>query len=430
MNREEIHFIVDSLFVGNELEQGTLRLEEDRWVNLKNFKDPIVVFASKGDNITPPQQALNWIYKVYKTVDEIKRNGQVIVYIIHQKIGHLGIFVGSKVARKEHSAIIGTVDMIEYLSPGLYEMVITDGEEGFEDSRTVEFVEREMEDILQLDDGFDDEVAFGAVSAFSRFNDTMYLTYVSPSVRAVINETTAEAIRQIHPLRMQRYLVSDNNPLFWGCKMIAPTVKEYRKHVQPDNLFLKWEKYYAEAVVASLNNFQYHRDQLFGFLFKSMYENHAVKTLFPEQKKADVVDARFHYPHFDGREKELWLETMKQGGNEAAIIRIVLLVSSADKSIDQREFLEILRVIEDNDKLKRLEPGEIKRLLKEQAAMVDYDKDAAITTLTHLLPGKAERINAYDVANGIARADRVVDAREEIILERIRTTLELEPLAN
>jgi pimeloyl-ACP methyl ester carboxylesterase len=48
MNAEEIHFIVDSLFVGNELEQGYLKLQDGKAIHLKNFKDPIVVFASQG----------------------------------------------------------------------------------------------------------------------------------------------------------------------------------------------------------------------------------------------------------------------------------------------------------------------------------------------------------------------------------------------
>jgi poly(3-hydroxyalkanoate) synthetase len=44
-------------------------------INLKNFKEPIFVFASSGDNITPRPQALNWIYKVYGSV--CTDNGQI-----------------------------------------------------------------------------------------------------------------------------------------------------------------------------------------------------------------------------------------------------------------------------------------------------------------------------------------------------------------
>ncbi|MGD9247017.1 MAG: DUF3141 domain-containing protein [Desulfobacteraceae bacterium] len=42
-----------------------------------------------------PQQALNWIVKVYGSVDEIRRNGQIIIYMVHESIGHLGLFVSN-----------------------------------------------------------------------------------------------------------------------------------------------------------------------------------------------------------------------------------------------------------------------------------------------------------------------------------------------
>ncbi|HQP07384.1 MAG TPA: DUF3141 domain-containing protein, partial [Smithellaceae bacterium] len=121
MNDEEIHYIVRNLFVGNKLERGELELQEGRKLNLKDIESPILVFASMGDNITPAQQALNWIPRVYSSVEDIRRHGQVVVYIVHQEIGHLGIFVAGSVAKKEHREIIGNFDMIDCLPPGLYE---------------------------------------------------------------------------------------------------------------------------------------------------------------------------------------------------------------------------------------------------------------------------------------------------------------------
>ena len=52
-----------------------------------------------GDNITPPQQAFNWVADVYGSTEEIKARGQVIVGLMHEDIGHLGIFVSGKVAK-------------------------------------------------------------------------------------------------------------------------------------------------------------------------------------------------------------------------------------------------------------------------------------------------------------------------------------------
>ena len=72
-------------------------------------RSPIMLFASMGDNITPPQQAFNWVADVYGSTEEIKARGQVIVGLMHEDVGHLGIFVSGKVAKKEHAQIVSVL---------------------------------------------------------------------------------------------------------------------------------------------------------------------------------------------------------------------------------------------------------------------------------------------------------------------------------
>ena len=102
LNAEEIQFIVDELFVGNNLAAGRIKTSDGTVIDLRNIRSPIVVFCSKGDNVTPPQQALDWILDLYESVDDIRSYGQTIVYTIHETVGHLGIFVSGGVAKKEH----------------------------------------------------------------------------------------------------------------------------------------------------------------------------------------------------------------------------------------------------------------------------------------------------------------------------------------
>ena len=80
---EEMRFIVYELFVGNKLTKGTIVSSDRRRIDLKAIRAPIVGIASWGDNITPPQQALNWITDLYDSVDEIRANGQTIIYTLH-----------------------------------------------------------------------------------------------------------------------------------------------------------------------------------------------------------------------------------------------------------------------------------------------------------------------------------------------------------
>ena len=72
LNAEEIQFIVDELFVGNNLAAGEIQTSDGIAIDLRNIRSPIVVFCSKGDNVTPPQQALGWILDLYDSVDEIR----------------------------------------------------------------------------------------------------------------------------------------------------------------------------------------------------------------------------------------------------------------------------------------------------------------------------------------------------------------------
>ncbi len=96
LNAEEIQFIVEELFVGNRLTAGKIRNSDGGRIDLREIRSPIIVFCSFGDDITPPQQALDWILDLYDSVDEIIANGQTIIYSLHQSIGHLGIFVSAR----------------------------------------------------------------------------------------------------------------------------------------------------------------------------------------------------------------------------------------------------------------------------------------------------------------------------------------------
>src|SRR6201984_2061051 len=123
LNAEEIQSIVDDLFIGNKLAAGQIQTLDGTAIDLRNIRSPIVVLCSEGDNVTPPQQALGWILDLYENVDDIRARGQTIIYAIHENIGHLGIFVSGKVARKQHDEFSSNIDLIDTLPPGLYEAI-------------------------------------------------------------------------------------------------------------------------------------------------------------------------------------------------------------------------------------------------------------------------------------------------------------------
>jgi tellurite resistance protein/pimeloyl-ACP methyl ester carboxylesterase len=428
MGAEEISFITRSLFVGNELEKGLVELQEGQPINLKNFKDPIFVFASCGDNITPPPQALNWIYKVYGSVREIKRNNQIIVYMVHENIGHLGIFVSGKVVGKEHREIIGCIDMIEYLVPGLYEMVIkANASNPAAEDYTVQFESRKMADILAMDDGLEDEAAFVPVDAVSNFNDACYRNWFQPGIRALVTPWMAEYLRQLHPLRFQRYLWSDANPFAWPFSLWASTVKQSRKPVSPENPFVAAETYFSNTVTTMLNFYRDTRDYTQELLFKFIYGNPwtgfwwGAQPQWPEQEHTEEESRLL-------KQKELAYaaKNADRGGFSEAVIRIIIAVTTVDQVFDKRQVKAAAKVVQKHERFENLEPENLKQMVRDQARILSARTDLAIDGLAAMLPTPAEREEAFDIALKIAVADFQVDINERQLLNQIRQTLGLD----
>ncbi len=260
LNKKEMDSIVQNLLVGNKLSSNEVTSADGKvTVNLYNLPSPIVVFASWGDNITPPSQALNSIPDLYDSVDEIRAHNQTIVYCLHKEVGHLGIFVSAKVADREHTEIISMIEMIDALPPGLYEAIIEDTRpdmpylELLDGRYVIKFEARTIEDILALDDGREDERPFEVVKRVVEINQSLYDAFLSPVVQAVSSEMTAHWWRMLQPERTQRYMLSDINPAMRPLKVSAQMVREQRQPVSSDNVFLKLETRMSDGIIAFLD---------------------------------------------------------------------------------------------------------------------------------------------------------------------------------
>lgn len=428
LSAREIHFITRTLFVGNELEQGLLELEEGKPISLKNFKDPIFVFASSGDNITPPPQALNWIVKVYGSVEEIKRQEQIIIYMVHENIGHLGIFVSGRVAAKEHREIISCLEMVEYLVPGLYEMVITDsaanpdiGDYG------VQFEVRDMSDILALDDGLEDEKAFVPVAEISEANDAAYRQWVQPWMRLMANPWLAEWSRQIHPLRVQRYGWSDLNPWCWPLGALSTDVQNHRQPAAPNNPFVAMEETFSRLTTLGLNYYRDTRDQTQEYLFKSIYDNPWTRLWWgvPDVPDDEAQTLREEKAAMR-RERSYAKRQADQGGFAEAVVRIIIAVAGVDLILDKRQLEAAGAIVGRHRRYENITPSAIKKMVHAQDRILSADIDRALNGLAIMLPTHRERMEAFDIAIEIAVADSRVVADELKLLTDIRKILKLD----
>jgi hypothetical protein len=272
LSREEMVAIVEDLFIGNKLEQGKVRIDEHCSVDLRHIRNPLVIFASYGDNIRPPHQALGWIPAVYKDTEDLKRAGQRLVYLTNPHIGHLGIFVSASVARLEHRAILDSLTDIEALAPGLYEMKI-DNPTGDPDCRKpqykVHFEERELDDLRRFDHP---AKAFERVRQVSEMNDTLYQAFLSPWVRMMANPWTAEAAKWLHPMRTSRYLFSESfNPWMRVVAALAESVARSRKPLAKNERFLEQERQVFDFISQLLDQVREYRDAMQEQTFSILY---------------------------------------------------------------------------------------------------------------------------------------------------------------
>lgn len=421
MNRAEIDWIVQNLFVGNHLTAGEVRSADGQTViDLRNLRSPVIVFASWGDNITPPQQALNWIPDLYANVDEIVANDQTIVYCLHPSIGHLGIFVSGSVANREHSELFCALDLIDVLPPGLYEAKIEDvapdapHTDLIEGRYLVRFERRTIDDILALDDGRDDEKPFEVVRRVAEVNQHLYDTFASPLIRAMSNETTAEAIRAIHPSRLERSLASDNNPWMQWVAAMAPAVRDARQPVSPDNPFLAVQNAVSEQIVRSLDQYRDARDAWQESLFTSIYATPWLPALFgmspsPNKRAESPAIAALRKEVAELRQREAEQQIGK-GTSLDAFLRVLAYVTQGRSAIEERPFNLLRKLARENPPEKRITLAQFKDAVRRQSYIVSHDPEGALQALPQLAEDMKERRRIMVLAHRVLTVGGPLDA--------------------
>ena len=395
MTEAEIRWIVENLFIGNKLASGEAILGGER-VDLKKIESPIIVFASHGDNITPPQQALNWIPDLYSSAEEIKALGHRIVYMLHDSIGHLGIFVSSKIAGREHEAITDTVRAIEALSPGLYEMILEDDAERVH----IRFEPRSIDDILHLDHNRDEEPLFAEVARMSKINSETYQRVGRPLVKALTTDESAQMMRNLHPLRTQRLVFSDKNPFMPMLDSLSNQASQDRVKLNPSNPFLIAEKIGAEIFEMQLNLYRDVRDAWAESCFFAMYTSPISRAVFHPTAEEHPLHSEIDVMKMP--EIQAALANIEQGGLAEACVRMLHLLNKARGYVRRTRLERELQVLKRQDLFPDLSDQDIKKILHQQSLIVDFDQVDAIATLPLLLKTPESRRAALDLVMEIA----------------------------
>ncbi|MDQ5879215.1 MAG: hypothetical protein QG638_1950, partial [Pseudomonadota bacterium] len=430
MNKEEIEWITQNLFVGNKLWSGGIRAKSGRNLDLREIRAPIVLFASMGDNITPPEQAFNWVADVYGSTEEIKARGQVIVGLLHKDVGHLGIFVSGAVAKKEHKQIVSVLKSIEALPPGLYGMnIITVESDAGEPHYEVEFVERRLEEVVANLNRFkrQDEKPFEAVAAVSEFNQRAYELFAQPMVQAMSNEFTAKLARDFHPLRAQRWAISDINPWLGWLAPAAAMVQSQRKSLDRKHPWRRLEAMGSELINASLD---YYRDvnnaiseasffELYGNLFSLTMADNQGRLLAEqvvEPRQLPVVQAA--------------LAKIAKGGFAEAATRISFMLQRQGEPLPLSRIEMRAEVAKEYEELlPDMAPDALRRIRGEQEIIVRFEPEKALATLPQLLSDPQERQRLLKLLDAVLADKRIqkleLTAEQKLALEHVRSVLGL-----
>ena len=431
LNAEEMQWIVDQLFVGNRLATAEIVTSDGVRIDLRNIRSPILCFCSKGDNITPPQQALGWIVDLYQKDDDLRACAQTIVYAIHESIGHLGIFVGGGVARKEHREFESNIDLIDVLPPGLYEAVMTPktADAAHADlvvgDWIVRFEPRTLDDVRAIvRPDPENERRFAAAQRVSEINLGLYRSLFQPFVQAFASTQTAEWLHKLNPSELPFELFSDRNPLMRQIAQLAEQVRGQRQPVSPDNPLLQVQAMISDGIIAALDGYRDLRDRSMEQIFLGIYSSPLLQALVglrasdePPRRRPGMEPEEIAF--VQQRIAELKAR-LAEGGLREAAIRSLVYVGMAGPGVDERAF-EMLRHL-------RAEHGgltlaEFKQVLREQFFALLLDRDGALAGIPKMLPA-----DAAARAEMLGKIRQVLSSIGEVSGERAERLAEIEQL--
>ena len=389
---DEIQFLVDNLFIGDKLTRNELQAHDGTTFDLRNITSPIIVFTSIEDNISPPPQTLGWILDLYRDVEAIRATGRTIVYCVNQTVGHLALFVSSKVGAKEDEEFVQVMDIIDCLPPGLYEMLIEPRPAEMQAAGfvtgdwTARFEPRMLDDLRAYGRNTpEDDRAFAAAARLSEHNLALYRSFVQPIVRTMVTEQDAAWLRSINPARLSYTLFADNHPWAQGLQALAGVIAADRKPLSDDNPYLALQTQFSAQITASLDAWRVMRDQLSEHMFFGQYGSPITQALLGMQPDEAVrpLPADSHEQRQTRQQTaEALALKLRHGSFDEALTRAVLYASAAERAIEQRAALA-LNVA--RQQVMHLSLSEFKTMVREQFSLLQAEREQAVEAIADLV---------------------------------------------
>jgi hypothetical protein len=249
------------------------------------------------------------------------------------------------------------------------------------------FEARSLDDIRALGrNSPEDDRAFAAVARLSELNLSIYRTFMRPLVRAFANKPAADLTQSLDPLRLSYTIFADRNPWMKGVQQLAALAAADRRPAAADNPFLALQTQMSEQIIAALDAYRVARDQMAEQMFFGFYGSPFVQALFGLNKESKIRPVPGTSPEKLAARRaqaDAYAAKLRTGGFDEALTRAVLYVVAAERMIDQRSALALNAA---RQKLMHLSLADFKALVRDQAFLLQFERERAVEALTALVP--------------------------------------------
>jgi hypothetical protein len=237
----------------------------------------------------------------------------------------------------------------------------------------------------------------------------------------MVSNPLADWMREMHPLRLQYELFSDQNPSMAQVARLAEQVRENRKRVAGDNPFIAMQEQFSNQVVAGLEAWREASEKIAERTFLAVYGSSALQAAVGvdpagTQPLRKAPKNPLHRELLQKRISELKSQ-VSAGGLRAAVIRGMVYAGVSRGGVDERGFEMARRLREQHGDVSL---ADFKALVREQFNILLVDEEAALAAIPSMLPPDAEtREKAY----GLIR--QLISVRGELSEESKRRMSEL-----
>ena len=258
-----------------------------------------------------------------------------------------------------------------------------------------------------------DKRRFETVARVSDINQGLYRGFVSPIVKSLATQTSADFMREMHPNRIAFRVFSDRNPFMAPVALAAEKLQANRHPVETSNPFLAFEKIASSWIVTNLEIFGKTREALMEAMFLTVYGSpllQAAVGLMAEHADAEHVSGDFHAQ----TRAELDADMVRGGFLEAAFRALLYVLRG--KGADERQFNALEALRKRAPESERVPLTQLKDILRRQAMLLRANEQAAIATISELLPANSDARKKtltaiYDVISAAGELDSDEGAR-------------------